>query len=347
MSYDLVVFDDDIDIHCPKHFMFKTHKGTKFIGYSKRSEPFERCILHRYSNNFILRRLYKLFTVLSYMRKNLTQQHILIYDDALSFIILKLLKNNEVVLRITHPKDKDTMPQIYTTSVYKLVSRYANTHNIYVISPLLKRYLKRYFDIDAMVWPSMVELETKDVDIYKKKNNVIYSGTLTNRGSISNFLHIVKQLQEYYAIDSLTILSPKIELADRELVLSWCTRHHLSVELHENFSQEKIKDIYKTARFGIAFYDVLHNHILKQNFPLKTLEYIAFGIIPVGNPINSHRWLSNRKIQFLFTGYSDATIINFIRQDDLVDIAKNNRIWLGKYSDLVIRKNKLDDKTKF
>ena len=71
------------------------------------------------------------------MRKNLTQQHILIYDDALSFIILKLLKNNSSAQNYSS-KDKDTMPQIYATSVYKLVSRYANTHNIYAISPLLK-----------------------------------------------------------------------------------------------------------------------------------------------------------------------------------------------------------------
>jgi|GEM_PF-5844101 len=338
MSYDLVVFDDDIDIHCPKHFMFRTHKDTKFIGYSKRKKPFERGILHPYSNNFILRRLYKLITVINFLRKKSVQQHILIYDDVLSFIILKFLKYDTLDLRITHPKDKDRMPQIYAASVYKLVSRYANAHNIHAISPVLKRYLKRYFNIDAMVWPSMVELETKGADIHKKQNNVIYSGTLTNRGSVSNFLNIVRQLQEHYAIDSLIILSPKIELADRELVLSWCSRHHLSVELHENLSHEQVKDIYKTARFGIAFYDVFHNHILKQNFPLKTLEYIAFGIIPVGNPINAHRWLSNREIQFLFTGYADATITNFIKQDDLADVAKNNRMWLGKYSDLVITK---------
>ena len=54
MSYDLVILMMILIYICPKHFMLRTHKDTKFIGYSKRSEPFERCILHRYSNNFIL-----------------------------------------------------------------------------------------------------------------------------------------------------------------------------------------------------------------------------------------------------------------------------------------------------
>ena len=111
-------------------------------------------------------------------------------------------------------------------------------------------------------------------------------------------IKIVKNVHQYLQINKLIIMAPKMSDNQRsEFLAALCG--DLEVEIIENACSKKIKEVYSKADFGIAFYDVWFNNVLKQNFPLKTLEYLASNVIPIGNEIPAHRELIKHGFQFL------------------------------------------------
>ncbi|MDB4046194.1 hypothetical protein N9501_08290 [Amylibacter sp.] len=153
--------------------------------------------------------------------------------------------------------------------------------------------------------------------------NLVYSGTINGRNILPSLEKLSKFAVVYLKVKRLTIMAPKISSVQRCEMLELLS-NILDVELIEAACPEVIKEVYSKADYGVAFYDVLHNKVLKQNFPLKTLEYLASDIIPIANDIPAHRELIQHGFKIIrLDNYS-----NIVQADPLFDVQQskaNNR----------------------
>lgn len=294
MLYDLIVFDDDCSIHLPEHFFWGGSDRTTYIGYGGPSY-FEK---HWRSNSFLLRRLYKIFCIfLVLVRKKNQYKSILVYDDIVVFLLFSLLTGKVINLRLSHLKDYERMGLYYRNFIYYCLSKRSRNSKIYVISKTAERYLRTNYGVICSVLTSMVNKESFPIS-KRCSGNLIYSGTVKGRNLTPSLIKIVRSARQYLQINKLIIMAPKLSDNQRSEFLETLSSD-LEVEIIESASSKKIKEVYSGADFGIAFYDVWFNNVLKQNFPLKTLEYLASDIIPIGNDIPAHRELSKLGFEIL------------------------------------------------
>ena len=323
MSYDLVIFDDDCDKHLPKHFFWKSNASTNFIGYGG---P-EFILKHWKSRNFILRRLHKLIFTLIFLYNNKRCSNILIYDDITFFMVLKIFFNRQFQLRITHLKDYESMPKWYQKIIFTLLGRVSNQTKIFVISKVSKRYLMYFYGIRCEVVTSMVDRDTFTGD-QSFNSTLVYSGTVSRRNVIKSIVSLSKFALRELNVTKLVVMAPQIQPNQRQEIQE-ALSNLLTIEVIEAASDREIKEIYHQADYGIAFYDVMHNNVLKQNFPLKTLEYLASDIIPIANRIPAHRELLSHGFYFIELD-NRSKIIEFNTKLSIPDIKKANRKLVNK-----------------
>lgn len=281
----MVILDDDCDVHFPDHFRWCANNKTIFIGYGG-SKYIKR---HWRSKNFILRRIFKYIYTLVLLVKSFRRPKILVYDDILFYILLRCLTVGHISLRITHLKDYEAMPKWYQNFIYSILGRFSKNNEVFVISKLAQRYLRCHYSIRTKVLTSMVDRTAFHGE--KDFNGIlVYSGTVSGRNIIDAIVHISKFASKYLNVSKLIVMAPKMTQLDKQQICSGLSCI-LTVEVIEGARDREIKSVYKRADYGIAFYDVYYNSILKQNFPLKTLEYLASDIIPIANKIPAHREL--------------------------------------------------------
>ena len=318
MSFDLVIFDDDCDVHFPEHFKWRCSRETKYIGYGGPDNVKQ----HWKSKNFLVRRLYKLIYTLFSLKGSHGSKNILVYDDIVFYLFLALFSKNKISLRLTHLKDYERMNIGYRNLIYKCLGRVAGNSNIFVISEVAKRYLRRTYSIQSMVVPSMVDRRFF-VSSEHFNGNLVYSGTINGRNILPSLEKLSKFAVDHLNVKRLLVMAPEISASQR-FEISELLSNIIDVELIEAASPKVIKEVYAKADFGIAFYDVHHNKVLKQNFPLKTLEYLASDIIPIANDIPAHRELIQHGFKIIrLDNYS-----NVLQTDPLFDVKQfksNNR----------------------
>lgn len=318
MSYDLVIFDDDCDLHLPKHFFWKSNASTNFIGHGGS----ELILKHWKSRNFILRRVYKLIFTVIFLNKNKNCSNVLIYDDIVSLLVLKILLKRQFQIRITHLKDYESMPKWYQNIIFTILGRVSNNTNIFVISKVAKRYLTYCYGVRCEVVTSMVDRDTFTGD-QSFNGTLVYSGTLSRRNVIKSIVFLSKFAARSLNVTKLVVMAPKIQ-PDQKQEIQEALSHLLTIEIIEAANDEEIKTIYYEADYGIAFYDIMHNKVLKQNFPLKTLEYLASDIIPIANGIPAHRELIRHGFSFIELN-NRSEISGFNTKLSLSDIKQANR----------------------
>jgi hypothetical protein len=337
MIYDLVIFDDDVSIHCPDHFFDYCGADTRYLGYSTTHTTLANFSSHIYSSNFIIRRLFKFFKFLRLKSAHKWSSSILIYDDIVFALLLKVLGYKYIFVRITHPKDLERMPSFYVTIIHILLKYCIPGQNISTISPLLRRYYRKRFKLYTNFWPSKVAINNEKSWL-NKGPSVVYSGTLKGRGSISNLINIMDQLYQLYNVTNLYILAPEIPNKIQNEISKFCEKKKYKIIHLEQATKTQIIDIYNKVTFGLAYYDVNHNKYLKQNFPLKTLEYINYGILPVCNPINAHIYLKNQGLKMILTHYNKPELLDWFSTAELNDIRRENYDLLSKNKILSIPK---------
>lgn len=101
-------------------------------------------------------------------------------------------------------------------------------------------------------------------------------------------------------------------------------RRGCEIIVTENATEKRLVEIYSKSLFGIYFYDVKHNNILKQNFPLKTLEYTSHKVFPVINKINAHIYLEIRGFKLILPNYNSQMLVEMIPHDLLEKVASDN-----------------------
>lgn len=337
MIYDFVIFDDDVSIHCPDHFFEFCGPDTRYLGYSKAQTMLVNFSLHRYSSNFIIRRLFKFSEFLQIKSKDKWSSTILVYDDIAFALLLKVLGYKNISLRITHPKDLERMPSFYVKITHNLLKHCIQDQNISTISPLLRRYYRKRFNLYTNFWPSKVAIDHQKCR-FNKEPSAVYSGTLKGRGSINNIINIMDQLHQLYDLTNLYIVAPEIPNEIQSELSRVCKQKRYKIKCMEKVTQKQLIDIYNKVTFGVAYYDVNYNNYLKQNFPLKTLEYIKFGIVPVCNPINAHIYLKKQGLKMILTHYRKPELLEWVSNTDLNKIRDDNYDLLSYNQTLTISK---------
>ncbi len=325
MIYDFVIFDDDVSIHCPDHFFEYCGPDTRYLGYSTAHTTLTNFSWHRYSSNFIIRRIFKFIEFFRLKSAPKWSSSVLIYDDIAFALLLKVLGYKNVYLRITHPKDLERMPSFYVTIIHNLLKYFIQGQNISTISPVLRRYYRKRFKLFTKFWPSRVAINNDSNNNWLNKGpSVVYSGTLKGRGSIRNIIKIMDQLYQIYDLTHLYIVAPEIPKDLHDEISMLCKQKKYKMIYLERATKTQLIDIYNKVTFGLAYYDVKYNKYLKQNFPLKTLEYINYGVLPVCNPINAHRYLKKQGFKMILTHYNKPELLEMVSSTNLNKIIYKN-----------------------
>ena len=237
-------------------------------------------------------------------------------------MVLKIFFNRRFDLRITHLKDYESMPKWYQNIIFTLLGMVSDNTKIFVISKLAKRYLKYSYGVRCEVVTSMVDRDNFTGD-QSFNGTLVYSGTLSRRNVIRSLIFLSKFASCELNATKLVVMAPKIQPEQRQEIQE-ALSHLLTIEIIEAANDQEIKAIYHQADYGIAFYDIMHNNVLKHNFPLKTLEYLASDIIPIANRIPAHRELIRHGFSFIELD-NRSKIIGFNTKLTLLDIKKANR----------------------
>lgn len=312
MEYDLIILDDNALIHCPPHFYEKLSSTGLIVGYNNETLP--NFIEHRQSPNPVIRRIFKLCTSLPLLFTKKRRLKVLIYDDVLSAVIVSILFGwqHSVSLRLTHLKDREVMPWPYYCAVYYMLR--ISRIRTFCISMVMRRYLKLRFDIQSTLWPSRAErLKLNPMVPLSRRNSLVYSGTIQGRNFIENFQNHIAALISELDIEEIFIIAPYIDGGSEKDIYATIEKFNsVTVNLSENLDSKQIGEIYSRAKFGYAFYDWRTSSNLRQNFPLKTLEYIGAGVLPVVNMIHAHRELVRQGYKLVdiekIDAYADATL---------------------------------------